>query len=393
MLTKMTKQFAFLLYFIICVHISSIYNLKARITARTTKEGCAITLKKMSNRRTQAVSFISEVQDTLSDFNIYKFLDEDKAVSLDKKTKVSNEKGFLKVEETSVKIIPLKNYKNTQYVGEIAIGEPPQKIPVIFDTGSGNLWVTSSLCKAYACQTHISYSESKSKKFKRLGLGVEVTFGTGQVTGEINSDDFTLGNLKISEQKFGEILDEEGDVFSAGHFSGILGLAYPSMAAYGNTPVFDSIIQQKLLKSNILTFYYSYNENTDGQITLGYIDKNKYKGDIKYYKVIDKYYWTIKMDDIKYNGVSLGLCKNGCKAVIDTGTTLITGPTNDLKTLLKAIPVENDCNHYDIAKDISFVFNGDEYKLDKSEYMIKTIMYGSDSCRALMMPLDIGEPQ
>ena len=39
-------------------------------------------------------------------------------------------------------------------------------------------------------------------------------------------------------------MDEEGSVFQDGKFQGILGLAYPAMAAYGFTPILDNMIEQ-----------------------------------------------------------------------------------------------------------------------------------------------------
>ena len=149
----------------------------------------------------------------------------------------------LKISSLQTKVIPLKNFKNTQYLGNIKIGEPSQEIPVIFDTGSGNLWVTSSLCRSISCRKTKSYNRQKSKKFRKIGLGVEVTFGTGMVSGEINSDMFNLGNITIPNQKFAEILEQRGNVFDAGRFSGILGLGYPAMSAYNSIPVFDTMMK------------------------------------------------------------------------------------------------------------------------------------------------------
>ena len=48
---------------------------------------------------------------------------------------------------------------------------------------------------------------------------------------------------------------------------------------------------------------------------------------MKWHRVVDEYYWMIKADKILLDGKDTGLC-NRCNVIADTGTSLITGPTN-----------------------------------------------------------------
>ena len=41
--------------------------------------------------------------------------------------------------------INIDDFQNAQFYGEVHVGTPPQKINVIFDTGSSNLWVSKSI--------------------------------------------------------------------------------------------------------------------------------------------------------------------------------------------------------------------------------------------------------
>ena len=47
--------------------------------------------------------------------------------------------------------IELTNHADTYYRGTIFVGSPPQKLSVIYDTGSLNFVVASSLCKYGSC--------------------------------------------------------------------------------------------------------------------------------------------------------------------------------------------------------------------------------------------------
>lgn len=119
-------------------------------------------------------------------------------------------------------LLYLTNYKNSQYVGTIAVGTPPQKIDVIFDTGSSNFWITSKDCMDPGCLIQKSFNSKISQTYKKLGTRVEVEFGSGKVEGVFCKDTVHFGPLIIPNQEFGEIMKEEGEIFTKLKFSGIL---------------------------------------------------------------------------------------------------------------------------------------------------------------------------
>lgn len=274
-------------------------------------------------------------------------------------------------------LLPLTNYKNTQYTGSISIGNPPQKIDVIFDTGSSNFWITSSLCKTSSCKIHKAYSHSQSSTAKLINDSkCEVEFGSGTIIGSFTEDTVRINNnIEIQSQAFGEIEEEIGDIFYKVKFSGIVGLAFPELSEYGYKSLFDNIINQKLLNKNWFSMYLT--DSTDkeqSEFILGEPDQKYYVGNIHWVKVSKKQFWEIKLDDILINGKNINLCTKGCNAAIDTGTSLITGPSNDIQTLLKEYLIMNSCNKEDLNSmpTISFVIGGIKYNLESKDYVLSS---------------------
>ena len=149
--------------------------------------------------------------------------------NLDHNTKVNNGvvsprfmQGSANLEKKKLAnmITYLINYKNSQYVGSINIGNPPQEIEVIFDTGSSNFWITSSRCTDPGCLVHKAYDATKSSTHEKVGTRVEVEFGSGVIEGVFCKDTVKFGHLSIPHQEFGEIEKEKGDIFVKLKFSG-----------------------------------------------------------------------------------------------------------------------------------------------------------------------------
>jgi len=196
---------------------------------------------------------------------------------------IENEEGF-----TSKNVLmKLINYKNSQYVGNLEIGTPPQNVDVIFDTGSSNFWITSSKCTDKACLKHKLYDSKKSSTYQKIGTHVEVEFGSGKVKGIFSRDTIKFGLLKVDNQQFGEIIKEKGEIFKKIKFSGILGLSFPTLSTLKYTPLFDNLMKDKILAKNWFSFYLTnINEQFDSHIIFGEPSSHFYTGKYFLYNII-----------------------------------------------------------------------------------------------------------
>ncbi|XP_026555456.1 cathepsin E-like [Pseudonaja textilis] len=291
----------------------------------------------------------------------------------------------------------LHNYMNAQYYGKVSIGTPPQTFSVILDTGSADFWIPSKYCMNEACLNHNQFEPFLSHSYQHGGRHFSLRYGTGHLMGICSKDVVQISNISIEAQDFGESLLEPGNTFVSAHFDGVLGLAYPNLSVMDAVPVFDNMMRQNLVEEPVFSFFLNRDGNEDGgELIFGGIDHSLYYGPMYWIPVSQKMYWQIPLENVKIQG-QIVACRNGCEAIVDSGTSLITGPLLDIKKLqakIGAVPGPAgeflvDCRRLSSLPSISFTIKQKEFTLTPKQYIIKEYSRYEALCFSGFQSLDL----
>ncbi|XP_062282625.1 pepsin A-like [Scomber scombrus] len=269
----------------------------------------------------------------------------------------------------------MTNDADMAYYGVISIGTPPQSFMVVFDTGSSNLWVPSVSCNSQACQNHHKFNPQQSSSFVSNGEALSIYYGTGSMTGILGSDTVEVGGISVANQVFG-LSRTEAQFMAYMKADGILGLAFQSLASDNVVPVFDNMVSQGLLSQPMFSVHLSGNSEQGSEVVFGGIDPSHFTGQITWIPLTSATYWQIKMDSVTINGQTVA-CSGGCQAIIDTGTSLIVGPTSDISNMNSWVGASTNqygeatvnCQNIQTMPEVTFTLNGHAFTVPASAYV------------------------
>lgn len=306
--------------------------------------------------------------------------------------------------------IIINDYMDAQYYGTISAGTPAQEVRVIYDTGSSNLWIDNGkgggfggiLDGLFGGSDHQTYDHSESSTYEQDGSIFNIEYGSGPVSGVYSVDTVTMGTFTLDNYKFAEVSDTSGlgTAYTVGSFDGICGLGWDGIAQDNVTTPLRALIDSGQMAEAVFAFYLG-SENFQGELVLGGVDPDHYTGEFSYADVIESApgamgYWLLELDSVKVSEKSV---TSATKVIIDSGTSMITVPTEDIESIATALggsqllPFPPYDQEYVVScdtegPDISFEMGGETYTLGKDDYVLND----GGTCILAIMGMDVPAP-
>lgn len=292
----------------------------------------------------------------------------------------------------------------TEYWGKVFVGTPAKEFSVIFDTGSGNLILPSMKCTSVACNSHEKYDPANSKTgllVGKEGKSIEtnpeqrkeatIKFGTGKIHGQFYQDKLCLGGHESACYTANFIgTDYESEMpFDQCSFDGIMGLGFKDLSMGEGFNMVDDVVGQHSLPSNKFSVYLKDHEE-GSEITFGGYKKSQVASDIFWAPVTRESYWQIGIDDVTFNNVKTGLCSK-CQVAVDTGTSLLAGPSDVIESMGTKLDVKQDCSNFGQLPMMGFAVGNTVLNLLPDDYIDRS--GGGGVCSLALMTLDVPPPK
>uniref|UniRef100_A0A095CFT6 Lysosomal aspartic protease n=1 Tax=Schistosoma haematobium TaxID=6185 RepID=A0A095CFT6_SCHHA len=217
-------------------------------------------------------------------------------------------------------------------------------------------------------------------------INFNVQYLDSNYSGFWSMDTIRINPLEIRNQAFAEMRSIFNLDYLSDKYDGIIGMSNRRISEYGNIPMFPNILANGVNMNPIFSFYLNREngEGIGGEMVLGGVNPKYFKGDFEYVPTIQNYMWTIQMLSLQINGINF--C-NICSAVIDTGTSLIIGPNEQVERINSLLHAFDnfgrnviDCGRIDMLPSIEFIFHRKKYILKPQHYVVKETDFFKTIC-------------
>ncbi|KAJ2770696.1 hypothetical protein IWQ56_002071 [Coemansia nantahalensis] len=305
----------------------------------------------------------------------------------------------------------ITNVRDYYYYGYVAIGNPPQKFSVVFDTGSSNIWVPGEACASQACTQHHRFSDRASSTFHASPQKIQIQYGTGFIAGDIGIDNVRVTeSLALRNQSFAMTrVEDKTFTLPRSQFDGLFGLGFTGGAEGAVRAPIDTMVAEKILDQPVFSVkLFRGSENGNGEIAFGSFDTS-YAKQLQWIDVYGDIFWATTMEGIFYGdepanylyGADAAAAATATlpaaqkarasrKALLDTGSSLIYGDMFTLSAMSARIGAnlqtgEIPCSALAALKPFHFVLGGKRFSMTPNEYIFHDPATGV--CEVQWMPV------
>jgi len=269
--------------------------------------------------------------------------------------------------------VRLTNDMNTMYFGDIEVGTPGQTLTVVFDTGSSDFWVPVG---SNSSEQRRFFMENASHTFEALNHTFAIEYGSGAVRGTYCRDRVDIGGLSLPNFTFAVANDTSGlRGFEQWGFDGVLGLGFRSITVSDTPTVLESLFALNQLDDPVFGFYLG--DQTDGQLVLGGVDPEHVAGNFTFVNVTDTGFWSVHLEAVRLRRPDSMKLTASRHAIIDSGTSLVVGPTREVKAIAAMLGLTEDSGVYYVScyevvemPSITFTFGGKEFELSARDLVL-----------------------
>jgi len=306
----------------------------------------------------------------------------------------------------------LQNLGDVQYTGEVEVGG--QKLQGILDTGSFELLVLSKECQVCGDPTKLFDSE-ESRDFREGEEIVQHSFGSGTTMSSRGFDTVRVGPLESKNQAFWQVFDAMMPILEESTFGAIVGVGPPDsaskieeqddggqevpmamtkmhkghmqMTGKPASPEVSSVCSQ----FGVQTFSVCIGQpsGSHGFFVWDDTPPTEQGREFTAVEVAGEIHWAGKMTNIQmgHDAAQDGftLCKDGCAAVIDSGTSLIAAPSSVIQEVEEAlVSLREDCSNLGDMPDLVFELGGEKFSLPPDAYIGQIVNHGAPALKDIL---------
>lgn len=312
--------------------------------------------------------------------------------------------GNMEKRSTGTNLLTNQN-ADSSYFGTVAIGTPPVSFNVILDTGSSDLWVADQACTT-GCSKIQLYNDLTSSTFHNLSEPFDIQYGSGAAEGTLGQDVVQMAGFSVPNQVFAAVTQVTSGLLEP-PVSGLLGLGWQSIASSKATPFWQTLASSGAWSNPVMAFQLTRfmngsNVNTEepgGSFTMGFVNSSLYTGSIDYQAIpTTPSYWILPMTSLTVQGSSISIPSGSSSySAIDTGTTLIGGPSSVIQSIFAQIPgsqpgTGNWQGYYTYpcttAVNVAISFGGPSWPISPADFQLTKI--SSSQCVGAFFELNTG---